>query len=52
MKKLMVGILIIIPIVIVAVVAAVTVFISVNAYIAVEEVTLSSKSIEIGLTID
>lgn len=52
MKKLMVGILIIIPIVIVAVVAAVTVFISVNAYIAVEEVTLSSKSIEIGLTTD
>ncbi len=52
MKKLMVGILIIIPIVIVAVVAAVTVFISVTAYIGVEEVTLSSKSIEIGLTTD
>lgn len=50
MKKIMVGILIIIPILIVSVVAAVTTFVSVNAYIAVEKVKLSKKSIEIQFT--
>lgn len=48
----MVGILVIIPVVIVAVVAAVSVFVSVRAYIAVEEVTLSESSIEVGMTTD
>ena len=40
MKKVMVGILILIPLVVLLVVGLVTTFVSVNAYIGVESVTL------------
>ena len=49
MKKVMVGILILIPLVVLLVVGLVTTFVSVNAYIGVESVTLDKHEATITL---
>ena len=47
MKKVMVGILVIIPVIIVLVVALVSVFVSMSAHIAVDDITLDKNYLEI-----
>ena len=47
MKKVMVGILVIIPVIIVLVVAMVSVFVSMSAHIAVDDITLDKNYLEI-----
>ena len=47
MKKVMIGILLIIPVIIVLVVAMVSVFVSMSAHIAVDSITLSENYIEL-----
>ena len=47
MKKVMIGILVIIPVIIVLVVALVSVFISMRTHIAVDDITLDKKYLEI-----
>lgn len=49
MKKLMLGILVVIPIVVLVVVGLVTTFISVTAVISVESVSLNKSSLTIEL---
>ena len=49
MKKVMVGILILIPLVVLLVVGLVTTFVSVNAYIGVESVTLDKHELTVSL---
>ena len=49
MKKIMVGILILIPLVVLLVVGLVTSFVSVNAYIGVESVELDKETLTIKL---
>lgn len=48
MKKLMIGILIVIPIIIVATVAAVSVVVSTSSYIGVESITLDKNVVELA----
>ena len=47
MKKVMVGILVIIPVIIVLVVAMVSIFVSMSAHIAVDDITLDKKYLEL-----
>ncbi|MBR2955580.1 MAG: hypothetical protein IKC54_00095 [Clostridia bacterium] len=49
MKKILIGILIIIPIIIVAVVAGVSVVVSMTSYIGVESVSLDKNVLELAL---
>lgn len=48
MKKLMIGILIVIPVIIVATVAAVSVVVSTSSYIGVESITLDKNVVELA----
>ena len=47
MKKVMIGILVIIPVIIVLVVAMVSIFVSMSAHIAVDDITLDKKYLEL-----
>ena len=47
MKKVMIGILVIIPVIIVLVVALVSVFVSMSAHIAVDDITLDKNYLEL-----
>ena len=47
MKKVMIGILVIIPVIIVLVVAMVSLFVSMSAHIAVDDITLDKKYLEL-----
>ena len=47
MKKMMIGILVIIPVIIVLVVAMVSLFVSMSAHIAVDDITLDKKYLEL-----
>ena len=51
MKKVMIGILILIPLVVLLVVGLVTTFVSVNAYIGVESVHLDKHELTIEWTV-
>lgn len=50
MKKIMIGVLVIIPLIVVLTIGLVTNFISVRAYISVESVTLENNSVELEIT--
>ncbi|MEG1663556.1 MAG: hypothetical protein RR338_06170, partial [Clostridia bacterium] len=52
MKKVMIGLLVLIPIIIVVVVGMVTTFVSTRAHIAVEEIVFDKSSIELELSDD